>query len=155
MRRLLKKRFDLFTLAACALCLALPATYLACRKPAPPATPSVQLPVEWGVPELIRHLRGKGLRLHAVPTDRSGNMQNGAYLCERPRPWEELAWLTPSPERAPAWAGVVLAAPAQRGLEQLPEDVQSWGANGLIAGHLLLFGDEALLRRVAAALGGG
>ncbi len=32
-----RKRFDRLTLAALALVLALPVTYLACRKPAPPA----------------------------------------------------------------------------------------------------------------------
>jgi hypothetical protein len=147
-----RKRFNPLTLAALALAVALPAAYLACRPAAPPpggAPFAVDAPAGWGVPELVRHLDAKGLRLHVVPTDHnSGDLKKGAYLSEAERPWGELNALRPLPELAHEWAGVVWVLPRPR----VFHEVEAWGANGLAAGRLLFFGDPALLRRIAAAL---
>jgi hypothetical protein len=86
-----------------------------------------------------------------VPT-RRGDPRWGAYLCERERPWEELVVLPLRAERAGRWRGVVLVLPAAAPLRVPAEDVDGWGRNGLRAGPLLCFGDEALLRRIAEAL---
>jgi hypothetical protein len=127
-------------------------TDLACRRAAPPpseAPVAVDAPADWGVPELVRHLEARGLRLHVVPTHRTtGDLSKGAYLCERERPWDELNALRPLPELAHEWAGVVWVLPRPR----VFHEAETWGANGLVAGRLLFFGDPALLRRIAAAL---
>jgi hypothetical protein len=146
-----RKRFNPLTLAALALAVALPAAYLACRRAAPPpggAPVAVDAPAGWGVPELVRHLQAKDLRLHVTPTHRTtGDLSKGAYLCERERPWGELNSLRPLPELAHEWAGVVWVLPRPR----VFHEAEAWGANGLAAGRLF-FGDPALLSRIAAAL---
>ena len=117
----------------------------------PPAVPEVNVPDGWGVPDLLHHLEEQGLALHTVPT-RRGDPRWGAYLCERERRWEELVGLPLRAERAGRWRGVVLVLPAAAPLRVPAEDVDGWGRNGLRAGPLLFFGDEALLRRIAEAL---
>jgi hypothetical protein len=91
--------------------------------------------------------------LHAIPTDRTtGNFRHGAYLCGGDRNWEEVSRLLPRPEYAAEWKGVVFVV-SSRSLSASPaHEVETWGANGLRAGPLVLFGDEELLRKVAAAL---
>lgn len=50
------------------------------------------------------------------------------------------------------WRGVVLVAPRGRFFTGPADETERWGANGLEAGPLPLLGDEALLKRFAAAL---
>src|SRR5262245_17312733 len=129
------KRFDGSTVAVVGITLttAAVALHLARSKAPPPAaTPSVDAPASWGVPELVRHL--EGLHLHVVAASRAtGELSQGAYLCERDRPWEELVRLLPWPEHAAEWEGVVFVV-SSRSLSASPaHEVKTWGANGLRA----------------------
>jgi hypothetical protein len=101
--------------------------------------------------ELAEVLRRSDPPLYAVPmADHSS--EEGVYICERPRPREDLQWLRRSPKHAARWRGVVFCERAG-GAIRVPEDqLESWGEHGLRVGPFVLFGDPALLRRIRAAI---
>ena len=151
-----RKLFVWSTVAVVGVTIAAAAAIHLGRREAPrqAATPSVAVPDGLDVPGLLRRLEASGLRLHAVPTNRAtGDLRSGAYLCEPPREWEEVCFLMPRADHAARWRGVVAVWPA-RSLYYSPDDVDVWGVNGLRAGPFVLFGDEAMLRRIADALAG-
>ena len=126
--------------------------YLSVRG-APPAHPAPAAPDGWQVPDLLAHLGSRGLRLHAVAASRAtGDLSQGAYLCEDERPWEDVAALPMHAARAARWRGVVLVMPSHGPFVPSPEEVAGWGESGLVAGPFVFFGDAALRRRIAAAL---
>jgi hypothetical protein len=69
-------------------------------------------------------------------------VRQGVYLCERPREWEEVARLFPRAELAERWRGVVLVTPRGKFFSVPAYEIERWGANGLEAGPLLLFGER-------------
>jgi hypothetical protein len=97
--------------------------------------------------ELTERLRRSDPPLYVVPmADHSP--EEGVYICERPRPREQLQWLRRSPEHAARWRGVVYCERAG-GVIRVPEDqLESWGEHGLRVGPFVLFGDPALLERI-------
>jgi hypothetical protein len=116
--------------------------------PAPPAAPDA-----WHVPELLAHLAARGVRLHAEPVNRTtGELSDGAYLCEGERPWEDVAALPVCASQAGRWRGVVLVLRSRGHSAHSAEEVAAWGESGLRAGPFVFFGDGALLRHIAAAL---
>jgi hypothetical protein len=136
---------------AFAVGLAALTAFLLPRLRAPKAPPAA--PGDWQVPDLLARLEARGLRLHAVPTSRAtGDLRMGAYLCERERPWEDLAGLPTGPAHAARWRGVVLVTGPFGPLAPLPEEEAGWGENGLRAGPFVFFGDATLLRQIAGAL---
>jgi hypothetical protein len=145
-----KRKRDHLLLVALALCLLIPATYLACRKapPPPPAGAGVKTATE-----LHKLLASRGLALTAVPGSRTGeNADLALFLCEGERTWEELSWLNPRPDLAEKWKGVVLARPAKGLPREGPDGTDGWGETGLVVGEVALFGDPALIARVRKAL---
>jgi hypothetical protein len=143
-----KKRFDWLVLAALALCLLVPGTYLACRKPTPPpAAPNdpsaVQTPAE-----LRDLLAGRGLALNLTALRRAG-AGRAAFLHKGERPPQDLEAALNAPCTADAWAGVLLArARADLAPHAKPDD----GPCSQAVGGLALFGAPALLDEVRAAL---
>ena len=88
--------------------------FLACRWLHPPAS----RPRTLG--ELTERLRGSDPPLYVVPmADHSP--EEGVYICERPRPRQQLQWLRRSPEDARRWRGVVFCERAGRSF-QVPDD---------------------------------
>jgi hypothetical protein len=101
--------------------------------------------------ELAALLRQSEPPLYVVPMTDLGP-EAGFYLCERPRPREELQWLWRAAEHGERWRGVVFC---ERGvhLGEIEEsEWQRWGEYGLRLGPFVLFGDPALLRRIRQAL---
>jgi hypothetical protein len=138
-----RPRLDRLVLGAV---LVLPALYVAGRRAAPP-------PPRAAIPALLARLEARGLRLHAVPADHChGDVRRGVYLCDGPRPWEQVAGLPADPARACRWRGVVLAQAFDDLMTVPDEDVRSWGACGHRDGPFVFFGDPALLARLKAAL---
>lgn len=74
--------------------------------------------------------------------------ESGAWVCERPRSWEQLSWLRRAPEYFDQWQGVVYCERLRENWYILEEDFDSWGEHALRMGPILLFGDPALLRRI-------
>jgi hypothetical protein len=99
------------------------------------------------IAELLSRLRGAGIDWHVVPLNQgAGDVEQGAYLCESPRRWDEL--LQPrDPRFAARWGGVVLADGHARTLV-----ADDWGECGLAVGGLVLFGDPRMLEKVQLAL---
>ncbi len=100
------------------------------------------------VSEFLECLRAAGLRWHVTAANQRGGPEDGAYLCDRPRRWEELQLLGHWPGQAPPWRGVVLVdrhplAPLDGGR----------GEDGLVVGRLSLYGDRDMLKQILAALG--
>jgi hypothetical protein len=132
--------------AAAALAVAVAA--VAWRSQPPPRVPLDG----WDVPELARHLRGRGLGLCVIPAHRGGPPAGGAFLARSARPWEELAALPRDPARIDSWAGVVYCErvrdPGARAW------LAGWWGEGccLEAGPFLFFGDCRLLEDIAGAL---
>jgi hypothetical protein len=77
-----------------------------------------------------------------------GGPEQGAYLCDCPRRWEELQFLPRRHDQAPRWRGVVL-------VDQHPSGPlrSEWGECGLAVGGLSLFGDREMLRQILTTLG--
>jgi hypothetical protein len=101
--------------------------------------------------ELADLLRRLEPPLYAVPmTER--DPEGGLYLCERPRPREQLQWLRRTSEHRDRWRGVVFCEGNRRLGEVEGSEWQCWDEYGLRIGPFVLFGDPALLRRVRRAI---
>jgi hypothetical protein len=99
------------------------------------------------IAELLSRLRAAGIHWHAVPLNKGGgDEEEGVYLCDSPRRWEEL--LQPrQPRYAVRWGGVVFV---QKHARRLVTD--DWGECGLVVGDLVLFGDPQMLGQVRLVL---
>jgi hypothetical protein len=100
------------------------------------------------VAEFLERLRAAGVEWQVVPAMNGGEPENGAYLCDRPRRWEELQTLGRWPDLAPRWRGVVLVdthSPARF--------YGNWPENGVVVGGLALYGDREMLRQILTILG--
>jgi hypothetical protein len=76
----------------------------------------------------------------------------GFYLCERPRPREQLQWLPRAAEHGDRWRGVVFC---ERGghLHDIEEsEWRRWGEHAMRIGPFVLFGDPILLGRIRQAI---
>jgi hypothetical protein len=105
------------------------------------------------VGELVDRLRGSGMQLRVVPAAQSTqHLDDGAFLCERDCPLEELSRLRRAAEGHADWIGVVYAQRWRR------DDVVVEFINGELqgcstrVGDVLLFGDAELLRQIVAAM---
>ena len=126
--------------AVCAAAVAL-AQRLLHRPADPPGT----------LAELVDLLRHADPPLYVVPMTDYGP-EAGFYLCERPRPREQLQWLRRTSEHRDRWRGVVFCEGNRRLGEVEGSERQCWDEYGLRIGPFVLFGDPALLRRVRRAI---
>jgi hypothetical protein len=102
--------------------------------------------------ELAALLRQSEPPLYAVPmTDQDPEV--GFYLCEQPRPREQLQQLRRLAEHSDRWRGVVFCEmDGYQGGEIGESDWQRWGEHGMRIGRFVLFGDPALLGRIRQAI---
>ncbi|HZY89752.1 MAG TPA: hypothetical protein VFE78_33330 [Gemmataceae bacterium] len=99
------------------------------------------------VAEFLQRLRAAGIDWQVTPVMNGGGPEHGAYLCDRPRRWEELQFLTRRHDQAPRWRGVVLVDRHPSGPLR-----SEWGECGLAVGGLSLFGDREMLRQILTTL---
>jgi hypothetical protein len=139
-------------LGAAVLAVPLALALRAPRGPGPGAAeedaPVADVPSDFGPRDLLRCLAARGLRLHLTPGSTTGDLWAGFYLSERPRDRDSLLVLCCSRHAIDRWEGVVNVVYLGH-LEAVPDD---WGACGLRAGQLLLFGDPQLLTRIREAI---
>jgi hypothetical protein len=128
------------------------ALHFARTDPAPLSPAVVAAPADWKVADLVAHLGGRGLGLHAVPAPAWGDVEDGVYLCASPRERGDLQKLPRLARLAGRWQGVVFCQREGTGAPLTPDDLASWGEHGMVAGSFVLFGDPQLLARVRAAL---
>jgi hypothetical protein len=101
--------------------------------------------------ELAALLRQFDPPLYVVPmTDSSP--EEGFYLCERPRPREQLQQLRRLPESADRWRGVVFCERGRHLGEIEESEWQRWGEHAMRIGPFVFFGDPALLGRIRQAI---
>jgi hypothetical protein len=102
--------------------------------------------------ELAALLRQSNPLLYVVPMA-DHNPEVGFYLCERPRPREELQWLLRAAKHSDRWRGVVFCErEVHLGGEIGEIEWQGWGEYGIRLGPFVLFGDPALLGRIRQAI---
>jgi hypothetical protein len=101
--------------------------------------------------ELADLLRQSDPPLYLVPMA-DHNLEVGFYLCERPRPREQLQWLQRAAEHGDRWRGVVFCERAHHLGEIEENEWQRWGEHAMRIGPFVLFGDPALLGRIRQAL---
>jgi hypothetical protein len=101
--------------------------------------------------ELAELLRQSDPPLYIVPmADHSPEV--GFYLCERPRPREQLQWLRRAAEHGDRWRGVVFCE-MNRSLGEIEENEwQRWGEYAMRIGPFVFFGDPPLLGRIRQAI---
>jgi hypothetical protein len=100
------------------------------------------------VRELLERLRAAGIQWQVLSAMKGGGPEQGVYLCDRPRAWEELQFLGRWPDLAPRWRGVVLVD-----AHPLARLSGGWQENGVAVGGLSLYGDPDMLRQMLTALG--
>jgi hypothetical protein len=101
--------------------------------------------------QLAELLRRSEPPLYVVPMTDYGP-ETGFYLCEQPRPREQLQLLRRAAEQGERWRGIVFCE-MNRSLGEIEENEwQRWGEYGLRRGPFVLFGDPALLGRIRQAL---
>jgi hypothetical protein len=148
----MKSRPVLWLLAAAALAASLALVLRPAWGP-DPGEPEAEVPVadvpsDFGPRDLLRCLAARGLRLHVTPDSTVGDLGAGFYLSEQPRDRDSLLVLFCSRQSVERWSGVVKVV-SELHMEIHPDD---WGACGLRAGRLVLFGDPRLLVRIREAL---
>jgi hypothetical protein len=106
---------------------------------------------DWSFPRLIERLRAHGLNYHVTPVTRGGPMENGVYLSETERPWEDVSHLPGTADHLDEWHGVVLCV--WIGPDGHNGAVPStWGDGRLELPPFAFFGDPAVRDRIEAAL---
>src|SRR6516162_251935 len=100
-----------------------------------PVTAPPETPVE--LAELFRRHRPD---LHVIPANTTGP-DNGIYICERPRPRDQVLALPRQPAFAGRWGGVVCCERVAPMREVAAGELAAWGEHGMRAGPLLFFGD--------------
>jgi hypothetical protein len=105
------------------------------------------------VGELVHRLRQSGVRVWVVAVSQSNqDLEAGAFLSERQRPWLEMSLLPRAAEYQADWVGVVHAQrwPAnEESVAFLCQQCQDCCAR---VGDVFLFGDAQLLRQIVAAM---
>jgi hypothetical protein len=148
----MKIRPVLWSLGAAVLVASLALLCRLAREPDPgepeEEVPVADVPSDFGPRDLLRCLAARGPRLHVTPGSTVGDLGAGFYLSEQPRDRDSLLVLCCSRRFIDRWSGVVNVV-CERDMEVLPND---WGACGLRAGRLLLFGDPQLVVRIREAL---
>jgi hypothetical protein len=105
------------------------------------------------VAELVDRLRASGMQLRVVPAAPSTqHLEDGAFLCERDCPLEELSRLRKRAESHADWVGVVYAQRWRRDDVAVGFINGEWQGCSAPVGDVLLFGDAALLRQIVAAM---
>jgi hypothetical protein len=100
----------------------------------------------------VARLRERGQPLHVVATNAcTADLTDGAFVCERERPWAAVNRLCRHPACGADWAGIVHMQ-TLHDWEVAQANLLSWGEYGARVGDLLLFGDPRLLRRVVTVL---
>ena len=119
----------------------------------PPALTEVSVPDDWTTADLLRKLEPLGLRV--VPANRTGSLEDGAFLTTTGRGWDELSALhkaaVPGEAALARWRGTVFVRPTRS-----PPDTRPLGPgqrSALRAGRFSFYGDPELLDRVEALLG--
>jgi hypothetical protein len=105
----------------------------------------------WSFPRLVERLRAHGLNYHVTPVTRGGSMENGVYLCETERSWEDVSHLPGTADHLDEWRGVVLCVwigPDGRN-GAVPS---TWGDGCLELPPFAFFGDPEVRGRLEAAL---
>jgi hypothetical protein len=115
-------------------------------------TPSKGQPVDisaWDVPQFVNHLQAGGLDLKVVSTRRDGHISNSVYLSSDPRAtWLDFQHRARALEYADDWQGAVwIESLDRRGSIEWP--VEEWGKHGCQIGRFVVFGDPALVERIA------
>jgi hypothetical protein len=101
--------------------------------------------------QLAELLRRSDPPLYVVPMTDYGP-ETGFYLCEQPRPREQLQLLRRAAEQGERWRGIVYCE-MHGSLGEIEENEwQRWGEYAMRFGPFVLFGDPALLRRIRQAL---
>jgi hypothetical protein len=102
--------------------------------------------------QLVARLEEAGVQFHVVPVSRNTqDLDNGLFLCEQERSWEELP-LARSGSWGDQWAGVVHVQ--RRPDEELTAYwLADWGRFGATVGGVVVFGDPAIIGRIKTALG--
>jgi hypothetical protein len=105
------------------------------------------------VGELVDRLRASGMGVRVVPVVRATrDLERGAFLCERDRPWEELFPLPRAAECLGDWTGVVHAQRWPHDADAVEFILREWQGCSARVGDVLLFGDPDLLRRIVVAV---
>jgi hypothetical protein len=123
------------------------------RQPPPAPSPLAGLG-DWDVPQLVRHLRNRGLALRLVPTGQAARISDKAYLTATELGFADLNLLLMVRDHAARWSGAVYCERV-RPAGSRDDQVLLWGDCGLSVGPFIFFGDPRLLREIRAALEGG
>jgi hypothetical protein len=103
----------------------------------------------WTLTDFVGHLRQRGVDLRVVPGTSDGSHHTHVYLTEDPgATWATVQLKRQVVECIHEWRGTVRVWHVVPGLE---ESVAEWGPYGCRIGRFLLFGDEAILRRILDA----
>jgi hypothetical protein len=105
------------------------------------------------VGELVDRQRASGMQLRVVAAAQSTqHLDDGAFLCERDCPLEELSRLRRAAESHADWVGVVYAQRWRRDDVAVGFINGEWQGCSAWVGDVLLFGDPDLLRRIVTAV---
>jgi hypothetical protein len=105
------------------------------------------------VGELVDRLRASGMQLRVVAAAQSTqHLEDGAFLCERDCPLEELSRLRRAAESHADWVGVVYAQRWRRDDVAVGFSNGEWQGCSAGVGDVLLFGDAELLRQIVEAM---
>lgn len=118
----------------------------------PGRTPLAALPLDdWDIPQLIAHLKEKGVELRVVPARQNGDLEPNCFLTTTDREWSHFNGLRKEPREIDTWRGTLYC---ERGVPHLTESEldRLWGDCYFTAGAFLFFGDRQLLERVRVAL---
>jgi hypothetical protein len=102
--------------------------------------------------ELAELLRQSEPPLYVVPMTDHGP-ETGFYLCERPRPRQQLQRLWRAAEHGDSWRGVVFCEMAGQSGSIAGDKLGHWGEYGMQVGPFVFFGDPDL-RTVGLDRGG-
>ena len=114
------------------------------------ATPAVPLD-DWDIPQFAAFLNERGLGLRLVSTMKGGDARYTAFLTTTDLEWENLNHLVKDAKRINEWRGT-LYCERERGNDNWWLLTRHWGANYLIVGPFLLYGDPELLVLVRDAV---
>jgi hypothetical protein len=110
-------------------------------------------PLPRSVGELVDRLRASGMQLRVVAAAQSTqHLEDGAFLCERECPLEELSRLRRAAESHADWVGVAYAQRWRRDEVAVGFINGEWQDCSAPVGDVLLFGDPDLLRRIVDAV---
>jgi hypothetical protein len=101
---------------------------------------------------VIARVRDGGLTCHVVPAMLGGSdLNSGAFLCDRQRPWEELIHLAPHLPAA-RWKGIVQVRVYPVDALRDYEDPET-GPYEVRVGDTALLGDPKMIEVILKALG--